>query len=127
MKEKKMTLRELLKEIDFNYEVENGEIRLIDEQGAYLGSIAEDRWLAEQTSVPAIIDRMEIYWNDYVYDGIVNPSLNLNGKELDGYEDNGSYEGLLQYCEAHGIKNYLTEILYYIVHPNEVIFEEDCK
>lgn len=28
MKEKKMTFRELLKEIDFDYEVENDEIRL---------------------------------------------------------------------------------------------------
>ena len=65
--------------------------------------------------------------NDYVYGGIVNPSLNSDGKELDGYEDNGNYEELLRYCEAHGIKNYLTEILYYIVHPNEVIFEEGCK
>ena len=127
MKEKKMTFRKLLKEIDFDYEVENDEIRLIDEQDAYLGSIAEDRWPAEQASVPAIIDRMEIYWNDYVYGGIVNPSLNSDGKELDGYEDNGNYEELLRYCEAHGIKNYLTEILYYIVHPNEVIFEEGCK
>ncbi len=122
-----MTLRELLKEIDFDYESENGEIRLIDEQGAYLGSIAEDRWPAEQASVPAIIDSMEIYWNDYVYGGIVNPFLNSDGKELDGYEDNGSYAELLQYCEACGIKNYLIEILYYIVHPNEVVFEEGCK
>lgn len=72
-----MTLRELLKEIDFDYEVENGEIRLIDVQGTYLGDIADDRWTVEQASVPAIIDRMEIYWDDYVYDGIVNLILSI--------------------------------------------------
>lgn len=119
-----MTLRELLKEIDFDYEVENGEIRLIDEQGAYLGDIGEERWIAEQASVPTIIDRMEIYWNDYVYDAIVEEPLNSDCKELEDYEDNGDYEELLLYCEAHNIKSYLTEILYYIVHPDEVIFEE---
>lgn len=119
-----MTLRELLKEIDFNYEVENGDIRLIDEQGAYLGGIDEERWTAEQASVPTIIDRMEIYWNDYVYDGIVNSSVNSDGKELEGYKDNGSYEELLRYCEVHDIKNCLTQILYYIVNPDEVVFEE---
>lgn len=120
-----MTLREMLNEIDFDYEVENGEIRLIDKQGAYFGDIDEERWSAEQSSVPAIIDRMEIYWSDYVYDGIVNPDLNPGGNELGDYEDNGDYEELLRYCETHNIEGYLVEILYYIVNLDEVVFEEE--
>lgn len=120
-----MTLRDLLQEIDFDYEIENGEIKLIDKQGAYFGDIGEERWRAEQASVSAIIDRMEIYWDDYVYDGIVNPSLNQVGNKLEDYNDNGDYTELLEYCKTHDITDYLVDILYCIVHPEEVNLEED--
>lgn len=122
-----MTLREMLGIIDFDYVIEEDEIRLIDQTEVYLGTIAEERWPAEQGSIPDIIDRMTRYWNDYVYEALVNPSLNSSGKELDGYKDNRSYEELLRYCETHEIGQYWVETLYYIVHPDEVIFEEEAN
>lgn len=64
---KKMSLRELLSYIDFDYEIENSKIKLVDLQDVYLGSIADFRVeLNDEYAVCAIIDRMKIYWNDYV-------------------------------------------------------------
>ena len=76
----KMSLRELLNYVDFDYEIiknynkdytdgyERGVdlIRLIDLQNAYLGDIADFRAeLNSKTAIEDIIDRLEIYWNDY--------------------------------------------------------------
>ena len=119
-----MTLRELLEVIDLDYEVKNGKIRLVDKTDVDFGNIAEDRWVAEQASVLDIIERLNIYWNDYVYNAIVDPNLNLNGKELEGYEDNGSYEELLDYCKEHEVKDPMVTVLYYLVNPNEVVLKE---
>ena len=49
-----MTLREMLEIIDFDYVIEEDEIRLIDQTEVYLGTIAEERWPAEQGSIPEI-------------------------------------------------------------------------
>lgn len=77
----KMSLRELLNYVDFDYEIikNDGEdytdeyergvelIRLIDLQDVYLGNIAEFRVEAKyELAIACIIDRLEIYWNDYV-------------------------------------------------------------
>lgn len=64
----KMSLRELLNEVDFDYEIENDEIKLIDLQGVYLGDIAEFR-VSIKRDIPLIvdiiIDRLTHYFEDY--------------------------------------------------------------
>lgn len=77
----KMSLRELLNYVDFDYEIIKNDnedytdefergvelIKLIDLQDAYLGDIAEFRVEAKyELAIACIIDRLEIYWNDYV-------------------------------------------------------------
>lgn len=77
----KMSLRELLNYVDFDYEIIKNDnedytdefergvelIRLIDLQDVYLGNIAEFRVEAKyELAIACIIDRLEIYWNDYV-------------------------------------------------------------
>lgn len=77
----KMSLRELLNYVDFDYEIIKNDnedytdefergielIRLIDLQNVYLGNIAEFRVEAKyELAIACIIDRLEIYWNDYV-------------------------------------------------------------
>lgn len=127
-----MTLREMLDFIEFDYEiidVENEDcttkkVKLIDSLNVYLGDIDEELWELEKDMAISIIDRMEIYWNDYVYDSLVDSTLNCNPNEFADYKDNGSYEELLKYCKEHNIKNCIVDILYYIVNPDEVIIEE---
>lgn len=77
----KMSLRELLNYVEFDYEIIKNDnedytdefergvelIRLIDLQDVYLGNIAEFRVEAKyELTIACIIDRLEIYWNDYV-------------------------------------------------------------
>lgn len=77
----KMSLRELLNYVEFDYEIIKNDnedytdefergvelIRLIDLQDVYLGNIAEFRVEAKgELAIACIIDRLEIYWNDYV-------------------------------------------------------------
>lgn len=78
---KKMSLRELLNYVDFDYEIIKNDnedytdeyerrvelIKLIDLQDAYLGDIADFRVrVDDKLAIECIIDRLEIYWNDYV-------------------------------------------------------------
>lgn len=77
----KMSLRELLNYVEFDYEIIKNDnedytdefergielIRLIDLQDVYLGNIVEFRVEAKyELAIACIIDRLEIYWNDYV-------------------------------------------------------------
>lgn len=77
----KMSLKELLRYVDFDYEIikNDGEdyteeyergvelIKLIDLQNVYLGDIADFRVrVDDKLAIEYIIDRLEIYWNDYV-------------------------------------------------------------
>lgn len=115
-----MTLQEMLEYIDFYAVADGSDIRLVDSQGANLGDIEDERWDLHKDSVPLIISRMEMYWNDYVYAGLVDPVVNKSGKPLDDYKDNGSYEELLVYCDEHGIQGEIVEVLRCIVHPETV-------
>lgn len=74
---KKITLRELLHEVEFDYEIENGEIKLIDLQEVYLGDIAEFRVPASNEEIVSIIDRLENYFEDYEI-GWIREQLNVD-------------------------------------------------
>lgn len=69
-----MTLTEFLSYFDFDYCIyEDGEekkIGLIDNQGANLGGIEEERYNASEEGVIGIIDRLDIYYKDYIFDGL---------------------------------------------------------
>lgn len=115
-----MTLRQMLNQVDFDAELdENGEIRLIDLQGAYLGDIGDCRYKADKSSIPFIVDRLEIYWNDYFLKPYCG-SLEIS--------DDISYEELLRELE-NGADKYKTgiDIIKNIVNPEFVELDEDLR
>lgn len=63
-----LAVEDIVNDEDFSLEIveEDGEMQLslIDHQGAYLGDIGEDRF----GDLGAVINRMDIYHNDYFYD-----------------------------------------------------------
>lgn len=117
-----MTLRELLDYIEFDAELEDGQIKLIDKQNVYLGTIAEERWEPTKDSVVKIIDRMEIYWNDYVITPLINDigcseELRNNWSEL--YDIASKYYG-----DEEVDKN---TILGYLVNPDYVELDKELQ
>lgn len=65
-----MKLSEFLNYFDFDYEVANGQIRLIDLQGAYLGGIDQDRFSLTEDGKLALVDRLDVYINDYIRENL---------------------------------------------------------
>lgn len=118
-----MTLRELLDYIDFDAELdENNEIRLIDEQNAYLGDIGEERYKPEQDSVADIIDRCEIYWLDYV----IRPLIEDIGCS-DDLEDDWSelYKVAIKHYGSNKVNR--NTILGYLINPDDVKLDKELE
>lgn len=104
---------------------------LIDRQGAYLGDIEWDRF----ADAEGIIDRLDIYINDYFYtdleDEIDAYGVDLDGRELpDGAEewlalrnDQDFYEKNKRYCDEHKFE---FDVLDMIVNHYEEINLEEC-
>ena len=119
MKRQKMNLAEFLDYFDFSYEkIQNdfkdpenddeGEVyALIDNQHANLGGIENERF----STIPAIIDRLDIYYVDYIYRDL-EEEFGLFGtdeelfKQLEGIDDERQ--------EGH------YSLLYYILNPEEL-------
>lgn len=128
---KKITLRELLHEVEFDYEIVRNEgedfdedidegvevIKLIDLQGVYLGDIADFRVEAKwELAISSIIDRLEIYWIDYV---ITDLEEDL---EIFDYKD---WEDLYKKAkDVYGDKTDSYTILGTLINPELVYIEE---
>lgn len=115
-----MTLRELLSYIDFDAKLdEHGEIVLIDEQGAYLGNIGEERWdtKSPEETVTSIIDRLEIYWRDYEVTPLCE---DMNCEEPYSWKD--LYDKAVDFYGNDVDKN---TILKYLIHPDLVVLDEE--
>lgn len=71
-----MTLTEFLSYFDFDYCIyDNGKtkkIGIIDYQGANLGDIDTERFSLDEKGVLAILDRLDIYYKDYIFDNLEN-------------------------------------------------------
>lgn len=114
-----MTLRELLNEIEFDYEFTEGTgefdghtvIKLIDTTGAYWGSIADEQYDIDYNPVQLIIERLDKYWDDYFVGGLAEDT---------GLSVNDYYEDIYNAAVAQGIKDYRVYYLYYILHPADV-------
>lgn len=128
---KKMSLRELLNYVDFDYEIIKNDnedytdefergielIRLIDLQDAYLGNIAEFRVEAKyEYAIACIIDRLEIYWNDYV---ITDLEEDL---DVDKYDNWNELYKLAQ--EKYGKEVDNNTILGYLLDSSNIYIEE---
>lgn len=119
MKRHKMNLAEFLDYFDFSYEKiqndfedpendEEGEVYvLIDNQHANLGGIENERF----STIPAIIDRLDIYYNDYIYRDL-EEEFDLEGTTEELFKQLEKIEDKRQ--EWH------YSLLYYILNPNEL-------
>ena len=119
MKRQKMNLAEFLDYFDFSYEKIQNDFKdpenddesevyaLIDNQHANLGGIENERF----STIPAIIDRLDIYYVDYIYRDL-EEEFGLFGtaeelfKQLEGIDDKRQ--------EGH------YSLLYYILNPEEL-------
>jgi hypothetical protein len=127
----KMSLRELLNYVDFDYEIikNDGEdytdeyergidlIRLIDLQDVYLGDIAEFRVrVDEKLAIDSIIDRLDIYWNDYVITGLEEDL------DVDKYNDWNELYKLAKEKYGKDVDN--NTILGYLLDSSNIYIEE---
>lgn len=112
------TLREILNYIDFDYEIENGEIKLIDNQQAYLGDIADFRVPATNDSIKDIIERTEIYWLDYE----VRPLMEDMGVSEELENDwTKLYELAARYYGDEEVDD--NTILGYLINPDQIVLD----
>lgn len=126
-----MSLRELLNYVDFDYEIvkndnedytdefERGDelIKLIDLQDVYLGDIADYRVQVNfKLAIDCIIDRLEIYWNDYV---ITDLAEDL---DVDEYDDWNELYKLAK--EKYGKEVDNNTILGYLLDSSNIYIEE---
>lgn len=128
---KKMSLRELLNYVDFDYEIIKNDnenytdeyergvklIKLIDLQGAYLGDISDfSVELNSESAIQDIVDRLEIYWNDYVIE-----SLERDLRIEDAYTWEELY---FKACKKYGDKVDNNTILGYLLDSSNIYIEE---
>lgn len=111
---KKITLRELLSEVEFDYEIENGEIKLIDLCNVYLGDIADFRVCANNNEIGWIISRLENYYEDYDIAWV---------REILDVGIDVSWEELYKLAESNPELKDKT-ILPYLLNPELVYIEE---
>lgn len=120
------------KDLDDNEVIEKhvGTWSLYDRQGANLGDINEDRF----DNVMQIIDRLDIYINDYFYadleDELEAYEVDLEGRELPWSaetwlalrDDNEFYEKNKHYFDVHKWEFDVLDMIAY--HINEINLEE---
>lgn len=114
-----MDLHELLNYIEFDYEIENDHIKLIDNLGVYLGDIADFRVkLNDEGVVAEIVDRCSIYWEDYCITPLID-DMEISYNDFNDWKE--LYELAKEHYKEDVNKN---TILYWLVNPNEVIIKE---
>ena len=127
-----MTLRTMLSIIDFDYEItEENQIALIDKQGAYLGGIDQERWDITDDVCMQIIDRLDHYYSDSIYDDIIEECKECFDNE-DPFDGDWKLMWLwLLDAEREKIPNTISKfeisIVYYILNPEDLIVEEMVK
>lgn len=138
---KTISLRELLSYIHFNYSIcknmmETDEeriyeehpflIRLVDDEGTYLGGVDKDRFTVSKNGIRMIVDRLDNYWHDYILKdkervysqkelNLLN--ISLSNDSFESFED--AYEFLLRHDDP------AVDIVYAILHPESIYLEEN--
>lgn len=117
-----MTLRTFLNNFDFDYEINNGKIDLIDEQKVYLGGFETYQGFEIRQDVCySIIERLDTFLSDYIYDDIIEEEFNGDDKFDGDYEL--LFLALLDKTELH-ISIYELSLVFYILYPEHLIIEE---
>lgn len=125
MKEQ-MTLTDFLNYFDFDYCLyDNGKeknIGLIDLQKANLGDIEGDRYEASEDGVKSIIDRLDIYYEDYIFNGLEETLEQEHNIDV----SNMSWEDLYNKVQELDL-GYDMDIMPYIFGDKEIKLDIDNK
>lgn len=123
-----MTLRQMLSIIDFDYEIKDNQIALIDKQGANLGGIEQERWDITGYTCMQIIDSLDNYFCDSIYDDIVEECKGCF-EEQDPFD--GDWKELwlwLLDTDREKIPSTISKFeiatVYYILNPEDLVIEE---
>lgn len=124
--DEQMTLTEFLHYFDFDYDIyeEDGEtlIGLIDLQGANLGDIEQERYDLNEHGVNSIIDRLDIYYRDYIFDDLREVLEEEQNVDTSGME----WKDLYHKVKELGL-DYDMDIMPYIFGDKELILDFDKK
>lgn len=130
---KTISLRELLSYIHFNYSIcknmmETDEekiyeehpylIRLVDDEGAYLGGIDKDRFTVSEDGIRMIVDRLDNYWHDCILKDKKSVYSHLD-YSFESFED--AYKILASRNDPDA------DVIYAILHPESVYLEENIN
>ena len=105
-----MTVTEFLNEFDFDYEVEQSKefdgscYKLVDLQGAYLGDIGDDEFFDIET----MVDRLDIYYDDYL----------MLGEWVADWND------ALKDISENDPRDWRIPYIYYILHADKLIVDK---
>lgn len=103
---------EMIALVEFSLEKRDDGYYLVDNQGVNLGGVCD--YAYDDDQVPAIIDRLHIYWYDYV---IFSLTETLDDMGIDDYNDD-DWESLLTYVGKVPNKEYpMFDYLRVIVDP----------
>lgn len=122
-KENPLTLTEFLNHFDFDYVVyQDDTIGLIDLQKANLGNIEDERFYNNRDGVFDIIERLGIYYEDYIFEPIqemLQDEHNIDTSRM-------NWKELYKIIQALGL-NYDMDILPYIFFKKELVLDSDTK
>lgn len=139
-----MTLKEFLSEFDFGvYKVrdKSGKVfyKLEDFQSANLGNIEDEKFY----SIDDIVDRLDIYYRDYLLEDIEfqldelaqtvgDESIETKWYDLKSYKDMYDYLQNIQetYCQSDNSSvdfTYKLEYLYYIVNSDKLVDDAEFE
>ena len=121
-----MTLREFLNYFDFDYEVyndkpydyPNGYISLIDLQGANLGNIESEKYSNDKQGVNSIIDRLDTYYQDYIFTGIEEVLEEEYGIDTENMNWKDLYNKVIEMKLNYGM-----DVMPYIFGEKELVLE----
>ena len=124
-----MTLRQMLNVVDFDYKITTeNQIALIDKHGANLGGIEQERWNITNDVCMLIIDRLDMYFTDYIYYDIIEECKDCFDNE-DPFDGDWKLMWLwLLDTEREKIPNTISKfemsVVYYVLNPTDLIIEE---
>lgn len=145
--DKPMELSEFLSNFDFSYEINQFDpnnkddcalrtslymdgyldfdeiiqplFRFIDDTGANLAYIEDERYIISEYLVSNIVDRLENYYKDYVYDDLKE---NLNNVSVDTHDM--TYEEMYTKSKELGINEGYCDYMEYMWHPEMIYMPE---
>ena len=118
-----MTLTDFLNNFEFDYCLYNDDnqisVGLIDLQGANLGDIENERYELSSDGISAIIDRLDVYYQDYIFTGLSNSLKEEYGIEI----DENDWKGIYQKIKELNL-DWDMNVLPYIFGDKELIFDK---